>query len=100
MLASLVYAIFGFISLVIGLRFVLLLIGANPASAAVSWIYNWSEPFVAPFVGMFGQQPDAVGPGVAAQSIFDWTALIALVIYLLIAAVLGRLFARSAVYHH
>lgn len=100
MLASIAYAIFGFIGITVGLRFVLLLVGANPTSPLVSWIYNWSNPLVAPFSGILGQSPTAAGQGVAAQSVFDWTALIALVVYGLIAAVLARILARSAAYHH
>ena len=100
MLASIVYALFGFIGITVGLRFVLLLVGANPASPFVSWIYNWSDPLVAPFAGILGQSSTAAGQGVAAQSVFDWTVLIALVVYGLIAAVLARVLSRPAVYHH
>ncbi|HSX30115.1 MAG TPA: YggT family protein [Candidatus Saccharimonadales bacterium] len=95
-----VYAIFGFISLAVGLRFVLLLVGASAASPFVSWIYTWSDPFVRPFAGIFGQSSTAAGQGVATQSIFDWTALIALVAYLLIAAILGHLVTRPHYYHY
>lgn len=86
MFASLIYMIIGFIELLIGFRFILLLLGANPASGFVSWIYGWSNPFVAPFYGIFGQQSaTATGTGVVVQSVFDWTALIALIMYGLIA---------------
>jgi len=91
-IARILYIIIGFIEAVIGLRFLLLLIGANPTSPFVNWIYSWSNPFVAPFAGIFGQHATvtAAGQGVAAQSIFDWTALIALVVYGLIGGILGR----------
>lgn len=49
MIASIVYVIGGFIELLVGLRFVLRLIGANAGNAIVSWVYAWSTPFVAPF---------------------------------------------------
>ncbi len=102
MLASLAYAIFGFIGLVVGLRFVLLLLGASAASPFVSWIYTWSDPFVAPFANIFGQSSSAGGQGLAAQSIFDWTALIALVVYAALAAILGRVLShhRPHTYHY
>lgn len=91
MIARIIAVIIGFIEVIIGLRFVFLLIGANPSSQFVSWIYDWSNPFVAPFAGIFGQRATitAAGQGVAAQSIFDWTALIALVIYGIIGVVIA-----------
>ena len=91
MLAGLVYAVFGFIELLLGLRFILLLLGANAASPFVSWIYSWSGPFSAPFAGIFGQHITTAGPGVVTQGVFDWTTLIALVIYALIGGVLARI---------
>lgn len=93
MISRILVIVLGIIETLIALRFVLLLIGANPTSQFVSWIYSWSNPFVAPFAGIFGQHATstAAGQGVAVQSIFDWTALIALVVYGLIGAVFARL---------
>ena len=54
MIARILYIIIGIIEAIIGLRFVFLLIGANPSSQFVSWIYSWSNPFVAPFAGNSG----------------------------------------------
>jgi YggT family protein len=90
MVAGLIYAIGGFIEFIVGLRLLFRLIGANPGSAFVDWVYDWSTPFVAPFAGIFGQESTIeAGPGVAAQSIFDWTALIALIFYALLTAFIG-----------
>lgn len=98
MIARIVTIILGVISLIVGLRFVFLLLGANPSSQFVSWIYDWSQPFVAPFAGIFGQSSTvaAAGQGIVTQSIFDWTALIALVIYGIIGAVVGGFATRRA----
>jgi hypothetical protein len=90
MVASLVYLIFGLIELLIAARFVLLLIGANPTSSLVAGIYSWSSPFVAPFANIFGQHITVAGSGAVATSVFDWTALVALIVY----AVIGGLLAR------
>lgn len=90
MLAGIVYAIAGFIETLIGLRFILRLVGANPASGFVDWIYDWSTPFVAPFAGILGQDAAVAGEGVVTQSVLDWTALIALVIYGLVGGLLAR----------
>lgn len=97
MIARIISIILGVISLIVGLRFVFLLLGANPSSQFVSWIYDLSDPFVAPFAGIFGQSSTvaAAGEGFVTQSIFDWTALIALIIYGIIGAVVGGFAARG-----
>jgi YggT family protein len=91
MIASIIYAIGGFIEALIGLRFALLLLGANPVNAFVDWVYQWSAPFVAPFAGIFGQSTTVAGKGVVTASVFDWTALIAFVVIAIIMALLGRI---------
>ncbi len=93
MISSILYAIVGFIEVILGLRFVFRLIGANPGSSIVAWVYRWSEPFAAPFAGIFGQNT-ATGPGVVAGSVLDWTALIAMLVFALIAGIIGRLVRR------
>ncbi len=95
MIVALIYAIGGFIEMIIGLRFVLRLLGANPASGFVQWVYDWSTPFVAPFAGIFGQESTITGAGVVTTSVFDWTALIALIIIGLVIALIARIFART-----
>ncbi|MGI9027296.1 MAG: YggT family protein [Candidatus Saccharimonadales bacterium] len=95
MLAGILYAVGGFIELLIGLRFLFRLLGANGDSSFVHWIYSWSTPLVTPFAGIFGQEATVTGPGVAATSVFDWTALIALVIDCVIIAVITRIVGRA-----
>ena len=95
MVSSIIYAIGGFIEALVGLRFLLRLIGANPANSIVQWIYDWSTPFVAPFSGIFGQDATVVsGVGTATTSVFDWTALIALIIIGVIVGVIGSALGR------
>lgn len=95
MIGSIIYAIGGFIEALIALRFVLRLLGANASNAFVNFIYSWSTPFVAPFSGIFGQDATVVeGVGTATTSVFDWTALIALVVIGLVVGLLGSLFTR------
>jgi YggT family protein len=100
MLATIAYALIGFIETLVGLRFVLRIIGASPASGFVAWIYDWSTPFVSPFAGIFGQQATVTGNGVAAQSVFDWTALIAILFYAVIGSALGFFLTRFTPVHH
>ena len=88
-MAGILYTIVGFIEALLGLRILLRLLGANPGSLFVGWIYGWSTPFVLPFAGVFGQEATIAGPGVVTQSVFDWTALIALVVYGIIGALIS-----------
>jgi len=97
MIASIIYGIGGFIEALVGLRFVLRLLGADPGNGFVSWIYSWSTPFVAPFSGIFGQDATIVtGVGTVTSSVFDWTALVALVIIGIIVGLIGMVFGRRA----
>ena len=80
--------LFGILAVMIGLRILLLLLVANESNTIVDFVYNVTEPFVAPFRGIFAF--DAVTPG--GGSVFDVAALVALVgwllIYLLLMAIL------------
>jgi hypothetical protein len=69
-----VVLLFGLIQVVIGLRFVLLLLDAREANGLVSGILNFSQLFVAPFEGIL--RTDALH---AAGSILDVTAVVAFV---------------------
>jgi hypothetical protein len=69
-----VVVIFGLIQLVIGLRFVLLLLDAREANDLVAFILNLSQIFVAPFDGIL--RTDALH---SAGSTFDITAIVAFV---------------------
>jgi hypothetical protein len=69
-----VVLLFGLIQLVIGLRFLLLLVGAREANGLVSGILNISQVFVAPFDGIL--RTDALH---SAGSVLDLTAIVALV---------------------
>jgi uncharacterized protein YggT (Ycf19 family) len=88
--------LFGILAVLIGLRILLLLLVANQRNNIVDFVYNVTEPFVAPFRGMF--QFDTASPG--GGSVFDFAALVALIgwllIYLLIMAIL-RLGDRNSV---
>lgn len=99
MLARIIYTIGGFIETLIGLRFLLRLLGANGENAFVHWVYTWSTPFVAPFSGIFGKDATVVsGVGTATTSVFDWTALIALLVIGLVIGLIGTLLGRQRSY--
>jgi hypothetical protein len=69
-----VLLVFGLIQIVIGLRFILLLLDAREANSLVSAILNVSQVFVAPFDGIL--RTDALH---ANGSILDVTAVVAFV---------------------
>lgn len=87
-MASIIYAIFGFILITVILRFVFRLFGANASNPFVSLVYSLSAPLVAPFAGIFGMEL-AITPAVGG--VFEWASLIAIIVYGLIAAVLSRM---------
>jgi hypothetical protein len=103
-MAGLISFIFGAIELILGFRFVFLLLGANPDAPFVAWIYNMSIPLVAPFAGILGRPSSstelvhghAPAVGAVVPSIFDPSTLIALVVYAAFCAVLLALFGRRS----
>ena len=79
-----IYLLFGILEGLLGIRFVLGLLGANPAAGFAQFIYRITGPFMAPFTGLFGQ-PRFEG------SIVELNALVAIVVYALIAWVLVKI---------
>ena len=62
----------------------LLLLGANRGADFTDFIYTMSAPFVAPFVGIFGEPT-------YGQSVFEVSSLLAIVIYALIGLGIAKL---------
>lgn len=77
-LINVVYFIFGVIDTLIALRFVLLLFGANPRAGFSELIFGLSAPLMAPFFAVFGTTT-------LGGSVFEWSALLAIVVYALLA---------------
>ncbi len=66
-------------------RFVLALLGANPANAFANFVYSLSVPFVEPFFSLFGYQ---VAYGISR---LELGTLVAMAVYWLIGVGLVRL---------
>ena len=79
-----VWFIAGLISIIVALRFVFLLLGANQGAAFTDFVYSLSAPLVAPFVGIFGEPT-------YGQSVFEVSSLLAIAVYLLIAWAITKL---------
>jgi len=81
--------LFTILAVMLGLRIILFLLAANQQNQIVDFVYGVTEPFVAPFRGVFSF--DQVTPG--GGNVFDIAALVAgvgwLLIYLLLMAILS-----------
>jgi hypothetical protein len=75
--------VFGLIQIVIGLRFILLLLDAREANGLVSGILNVSQIFVAPFDGIL--RTDALH---RAGWVLDITAIVALIGWTILEAII------------
>lgn len=75
---------FGILEVIIGLRIVLKLIGANPDSPIVAMIYGITTPFLAPFLGL-------IGSPTTGNMVLEAPSMFAIAIYALIALALEKL---------
>lgn len=85
---QIVWYILGAIEALLAIRFILKLLGANPAAGFTSFIYDVSYVFVAPFLNVFQVTQ-------AQSSVLEWTTLLAMVVYYLIAWGIIKLFFMS-----
>ncbi len=75
----------GIAQLILGLRIILKLFGANKTAPFVQWIYETSAPLLYPFEGIF---PSAALEG---RFVIEFSALFAVIIYSLIGYFLTKL---------
>ena len=83
-LERIVYFAFGVIEVFIAVRFVLKLLGANPVAGFVQFVYTVSDFFMIPFNAIFPAQR-------VSGATFEWSALVAILVYALIAGGLAAL---------
>jgi hypothetical protein len=81
---QIVWYIAGLLEALLAFRFVLKLLGANPAAGFSSFIYGVTHPFAGPFLSVFNITK-------VEGSIFEWTTLLAMLVYFLIAMAIARL---------
>jgi hypothetical protein len=82
---QIVWYIFSVIEALLLFRFLLKLIGANPTAGFTDLIYTLSYPFVVAFQLV-------VSPAQVSGSIIEWSTLIAIVVYWVLAWGIVRLF--------
>lgn len=80
-----VWYILGFVELLLVFRFVLKLLGANPEAGFTSFIYGVTHVFALPFLTVFRVSS-------IEGSIFEWTTLLAMLVYWVIAVGVIKLF--------
>lgn len=78
---NIVWYIVGFIGILLAFRFVLKLLGANPNSGFVDFIYAVSGILTAPFDNIFGVTRTTAGE---VSSVFEPSIIVAGVVYILI----------------
>jgi uncharacterized protein YggT (Ycf19 family) len=81
---QLIWLLLGFLEALLALRFFFKLIGANPENTFASFLYGLTNLFVAPFASLTGA-PSAGG------MVFEFSTLIAMIVYALVGWGLERL---------
>jgi uncharacterized protein YggT (Ycf19 family) len=79
-MSQVIWFVAGLILLLLAFRFILSLLGANPANSFANFIYNASHPFVAPFFGLFRYNNYQLG-----VSRFEIYTLFAILVYAAVA---------------
>lgn len=82
---QIVWYILGVLEALLAFRFILKLLAANPGAGFSSFIYNASYPFAAPFLNVFRITK-------VEGSVLEWTTLLAMAVYWLIAFAIVKLF--------
>lgn len=77
-----VYYVLGVLEILLAFRLVFKLLGANPDSGFVSFIYSLSQVFLVPFTTIFSS---ATTQGIETRAFLEPSTMIAMVVYALIA---------------
>ena len=84
-----VWYILGIIEVLLVFRFILKLLAANPSAGFSEFIYGASYIFVAPFLTVFSRTQ------IVSGSYFEWSTLLAIIVYWIIASGIIKLFFMS-----
>lgn len=87
-IANVIWYIYGLIAILLTIRFVLKLLGANSGNAFVSFIYSVSGVLSAPFDSIFGVTKATSG---TTSSVFEPSIIVAIAVYALIAWGIAKL---------
>ncbi len=82
---QIVWYVLGLVEVLLAFRLVLKLLAANPSAGFTNFIYSVTYPFAAPFVNVFNAT-------YVEGSVFEWTTLLAMFVYWVLALGIVRLF--------
>ena len=82
---QIVWYLLGLLEILLAFRFVLKLFAANPTAGFTSFIYGVTYVFTAPFLSVFHMSR-------VAGNIFEWTTLLAMLVYWIVAMGIIKLF--------
>ncbi len=85
---QIVWYVLSVIEALLAIRFVLKLLQANPEAFFTNFIYTLSGVFTLPFVAVFKNMR-------VESSVFEWTTLLAMLVYWLFAVAIIKLFIMS-----
>lgn len=85
---QILWYVLGLLEVLLAFRFILKLLGANGGATFTDLIYRFSEPFVYPFAAVFNAT-------FLSGTIFEWTTLLAMLVYWVIALAIIRIFVMS-----
>jgi len=82
---NIAYFLFGALELLLAVRVILHLVGANADNGFADFIYGLSAPFVALFVSLLKN------PVLSMTAVLEVTTIIAMIVYAMLAWLIGRL---------
>ncbi len=82
---QIVYYLLALLEVLLAFRFVLRLFAANPNAGFTDFIYGVTYIFTAPFLTVFGASR-------VAGNVFEWTTLLAMLVYWVVAVGIIKLF--------
>jgi hypothetical protein len=85
---QIVWYILGLIEALLMFRFILRLLAANPNAGFTNFIYSVTYPIAAPFIAVFRITQ-------VEGNVFEWTTLLAMLVYWLLAWAIVKLFLMS-----
>ena len=86
---QIVYYILGILEVLFAFRLLLKLLGANPYSGFVSFIYSITQVFLAPFISIFRS---GVTRGNVTEGVLEPSTIIGMIVYAIIAWGIVKLF--------
>ncbi|MBE9223509.1 YggT family protein [Cyanobacterium stanieri LEGE 03274] len=80
-----IYVLVGFLQVLLFIRFMLRLLGANPENQFAQFIYSVSDPFISPFATLFiSPVSDETMNPIGGMNVFDLNVIVAIIVYALL----------------